>query len=83
MIISTIKQAKTEEKIRKRVSQKNRKASQNKAQQQKAHQRDKHLGSPPLQEIWNSLKIDKKGTQTNGLEDKKVDNDAQGLTSER
>ena len=61
----------------------NEKASQNQTLQQKYHQGDKHLGYFPCKILRTILKMDKVRTQTNGPEDKKVDDDTQGLTSER
>ena len=58
-------------KNKKRVPQKNEKVSRDQALQQKSHQRSKHLGSFPYKILGAILKIDKKGTQTNGPEDKK------------
>ena len=61
----------------------NEKTSRNQALQQKSHQRGKHLGSPPCKILVTILKMDERGTQTNGPENKKIDDDTQGLTSER
>ena len=52
-------------------------------QRQKSHQMVKHLVCPPYKILGKILKMDKGGTQTNGPEDKKIDDDTQGLTSER
>ena len=61
----------------------NMKTSWNQAQQQKSHLRDKHLGSSPPKVFSPILKVDKRGIQANEPEDKKIDDYAQGLTSER
>ena len=58
-----------DEKNEERVSQTKEKTSGNQALQQESHQRDKHM--------------DERRTQTNELEDKKTNDDAQGLTSDR
>ena len=61
----------------KRVSQMNGKISL------KTHQRNKYLGYPRHKLQRTILKMDKRGTQTNGSEYKKVDEDSQGFISER
>ena len=70
------------EKNKKRVPQTNKKTSRNQTLQQKSHQRNKQLSCPPCKILGTILKMDMGRTQTNGSEDKKVD-DAQGLTYER
>ena len=51
----------------------NEKTSQNQAQQLKSHERGKYLGSLSFKLLGTILKIDKGGTQGNGLKVKKVD----------
>ena len=54
---------------------KNERAFWNQVLLQKSHQRDKHMGSLPCKIIGIILTVDKGSTQTNGLKDKKVDDD--------
>ena len=61
----------------KRVSQTNEKTSRNQTLQQESNQRDKHLAGLPCK----ILEIDT--WRTIGPEDKKFNDDAQGLTPER
>ena len=70
-------------KNKKRIPQRNEKTSGNQALQKKFNQMDKHLGRPPRLILRTILKIDKRRTQTKRWEDKKIDDDGQGLTSER
>ena len=58
-----------------------RKNSRKQALQWKFHQKVKQQGRPLYQIFGTILKMDKTGTHTNVLEHKKVDDDAQGLTS--
>ena len=44
---------------------------------------DKHIGSPSYKIVGTILKMDKGGTLANEPENKKIDNDAQSLLSER
>ena len=44
---------------------------------------NKHLGSPPNNTLGTNLEIDKGRTSINEPEDKKVNDDIQGLTSKR
>ena len=60
----TIKQVDMKEKILKRVSQKNEKASRNQALQQKSNQRNKHLGCLPCKILGTILK-NKQGRNSN------------------
>ena len=53
----TIKQVEMKEKITKRVSQMNKKASWNKCMQQESHQRDKNLGCPPHKILGTILEM--------------------------
>ena len=46
----------------------------------KSQQRDKQQSCSPSKILETILKMGKGRTSTNGLEDKKVDDDAQGLT---
>ena len=55
----------------------------NEALQQKSHQSDKHLVSTPYWIIETNIKMDNGRTLRNRPEDKKVDNDTQGLIPER
>ena len=54
-----------------------------KSQQQKSHQRNKHLDSPYCNILWIILKIDERGSQTNGPNDKEIDYDVQSVTPKR
>ena len=55
--------------------------SQNQALQQKSHQKEKHQGIPPCKILWSILKMDKGRTQSNGPNDKKILDKAQGYIS--
>ena len=80
--VDTIKQVGMKEKIKK-VSQENKKTTQNQIMSQKSHQRSKHLGCFPCQMLRMILKVNKGRTSTNLPENKKTNNDAWSLTSER
>ena len=56
----------------------NEKASWNQTLLEKSHKRNTHLSCTIIGTI---PKMHKERTQTNGLQDKKIDDDAQGLTS--
>ena len=60
----------------------NEKTSWNQALLQKSHQKNKQLGIPSCKILGTIFKMDEGGTQTNREEGKKVDDDAQGFTSE-
>ena len=45
--------------------------------------RDKNLDCPPYKILGTILEMNEERTPTNGAEEKKADDDAQGLTSER
>ena len=51
--------------------------------QQKCPQRNEYLGSLPCKILWTILNMDKGETLANRLEDKEIDDYAQGLTGER
>ena len=51
--------------------------------QQESHQRDKHLDSSLCKILGISHEIDEERTSLNEPEDKKTNDDAQSLTSER
>ena len=70
-----IKQEEMNEKIKKRVSQANKKNTRNQIISQKSHQRDKCLGCPPSKILGIILKVDEGRTSTNEPENKKT-NDA-------
>ena len=67
----------------KRKSQTNEKDSRNQTLLQEYHKRDKPLGCLLCNILRTILKLDKGGSQKNGPEDKKVDDDIQVLTSKR
>ena len=46
----------------------------------KSHQRDKHLGSPPKKILKTILKMDQGRTPTNGPNQEKINDYAQGFT---
>ena len=75
--------AEMKEKIRKEYPLTNKKDSQNQDLQQKSLQRNKHLGCPPCKILGTILEMDEGRTSTNGPEDKKTNDDAQGVTSKR
>ena len=60
----------------KNMSLKNEKTFLNKARQQESNQRDKQFGCPPWKIVGTILKMDNGGSQTNGQEDKKTNDDA-------
>ena len=66
-----------------RVLQTSEKTSLNQTLLQKSHKRDKHLGSPSWRVLGTILRMNKGRTSTNEPEDKKVDDDAQSLTSRK
>ena len=68
---------------KKNLPQANEKASRKQAMQQKSHQNNKHWGRPFCRILGIILMMDKQGTQTNGSNDKKVEDHAHGFTSER
>ena len=70
-------------KNKKSEAQMNEKASQDHVLQQKSHQKNKHLGSPFCKILGAILKMDKRGTRTNGPEDKKDDDNEQSFTLKR
>ena len=78
--VDTTKQAEIK-KNSKRISQTNVKAFRNRAQQLESHQKDKNLDCPTSKILGSILEIDEE--RTNEPEDKKANDDAQGLTSER
>ena len=59
------------------------KTSRKQVLRKKTHQRNKHLGSSPCKIFGTLLEIDKGRSQINRPKDKKVDSEAQALTSER
>ena len=59
----------------------NKKASWKQDLMQKFHERNKHLGNIACKTFGPILEIDKEGTQTNGLKEKKIDYYAQGRTT--
>ena len=63
-----------------RESQKNKETSRNQSRQQKSHQKNKHLYISPWELFWTIRKMDKGGTQTNRIKDKKIDDNIQDLT---
>ena len=71
-----------EERKKKRLPQMNEKASRNQTLHQESHQTDKHLGCLPCKIRRTIFKMGKR-TQTNRPEEKKADDNAQGLTPER
>ena len=71
----TIKDAEMKKKIE-RVFQENEKTTRNQAILQKPHQRDKHLDCYPCKILGTILKVDKGRTSTNGLENRKTNDDA-------
>ena len=78
----TIKQEEMKGKIRIDKIQTNKKTSGNQTLQQKWNQRNKHLGCHAWKVQGNIVKMDKGGTQTNGLEDQNTEDDVQGFARE-
>ena len=72
-----------DEKNNKSVSQMNEKAALNQALQQEYHQRDQHLGCPSFKILGTILEMDEGRTSINGPADKKDNDNAEGLISER
>ena len=58
----TIKQVEMKEKIKKRISQKDEKVTQNKIMSQEPYKRDKYLGCPPCKILGTILELDQRRT---------------------
>ena len=67
--VNTIKNSTSEKK----------KTSQNQTQLHQSYQRNKHLGSASCKILWTILKMDKEGSQTDGLKDKEIDDGYKAL----
>ena len=79
-----IKQTEMKEKIRREYLKQMRKLLKTKSSVAEIfHQKNKHLDGPPCTILKILFKMDKGRTPTNRTEDKKVVDDAKGLTSER
>ena len=76
-------QTSRDEKNLKRVSQENEKTTRNQTIEKKVHQRDKHQPCPPRKILGIIFNAEKGRTSTNGSENKKTHDNAQGLTSQR
>ena len=72
-----------EEKNKKRVPQKKEKDFRNQLCSRNLMKGIKHMDSPPCKLLGTILKMNKEGAQTNVPKDKKIDDDTQGLTSEK
>ena len=80
--VDIIKQTKWKKKLN-RVSLMNEKTFRKQTLKQESHQTDKHLGYLPCIILETILEVDQRITAINGTEDKKVNDNALGLISER
>ena len=72
----TIKQVEMKEKIKKEYLRRTKKTTWDKTLLQELCQRDKYLGCLPRRTLGTILEVDQRRTQTNGLENKKTNDDA-------
>ena len=64
-----------------RIPQKNEKTSWNLTMPHKSHQRNTPLGCPSCKVLWTILEMDKGGSQIDGPNNKKINDDAQNKYS--
>ena len=83
MEADTNKKKKQRRKDYKRLPQTNEKTARNQALQQKSVQMNEYQGCSPSKTLGTIITMEKERIQKNGPEEKKVDDDALGLTSKR